>query len=86
MPMAFLDSLMSLLGKQHCTIYYVFGLATLFFAVLSVINGIYQLLDKKSRKSALFLFLNSLTLFFMRIIYTELFTLFASKLCKLFNI
>ena len=69
MPMAFLDSLMSPLGKQHCTIYYVFGLATLFFAVLSVINGIYQLLDKKSRKSALFLFLNSLTLFFMYYLY-----------------
>ena len=65
MPMAFLDSLMAPLGKEHCTVYYFLGLLTLFFAVFAVLNGVYQMLDKKSRSSGMFLILNSLTMFFM---------------------
>ena len=69
MPMAFLDSLMAPLGKEHCTVYYFLGLLTLFFAVFAVLNGIYQMLDKKSRTNGMFLILNSLTMFFMYYLY-----------------
>jgi len=69
MPMAFLESLMAPLGKEHCTVYYFLGLVTLFFAVLAVINGVFHLLDKKSRQTGLFLILNSLTMFFMYYLY-----------------
>jgi uncharacterized membrane-anchored protein len=69
MPMAFLDSLMAPLGKEHCTVYYVAGLVTLFWAVLALLNGVYQMLDKKSRITGLFLIFNSLTMFFMYYLY-----------------
>ncbi len=69
MPMAFLDSLMAPLGKEHCTVYYMLGLLTLFFAVLAVINGLFQVLDNKTRQTGLFLILNSLTMFFMYYLY-----------------
>ena len=69
MAMTILDNLMAPLGKEHCTVYYVLGLLTLFFAVLAVLNGLYQILDKKTRQTGLFLMLNSLTMFFMYYLY-----------------
>ncbi len=69
MSIAFLDNLMAPLGKEHCTVYYVLGLLTLFFAVLAVLNGLYQVLNKKTRQTGLLLIVNSLTMFFMYYLY-----------------
>ncbi len=69
MAFALLDNLMAPLGKEHCTVYYVLGLLTLFFAVLAVVNGLFQCFDKKSRQTGFFLMLNSLTMFFMYYLY-----------------
>lgn len=47
--MTLLDGLMSPLGKEHCAVYYVMGLLTLFFAVLTAFNGLISCFDKKTR-------------------------------------
>ena len=69
MAFALLDNLMAPLGKEHCTLYYVFGLFTLFVAVLTVVNGLFQCFNKKSRERGFFLILNSLGMFFMYYLY-----------------
>tara|TARA_Y100001980_G_C14545614_1_gene325281 strand:+ start:1665 stop:1907 length:243 start_codon:yes stop_codon:yes gene_type:complete len=69
MAFALLDNLMAPLGKEHCTVYYILGLLTLFFAVLAVLNGLFLVFDKKTRTSGFFLMLNSLTMFFMYYLY-----------------
>ena len=48
MAFALLDNLMAPLGKEHCTVYYILGLLTLFFAVLAVLNGLFLVFDKKN--------------------------------------
>ena len=75
MALPFLDTLMAPLGKEHCLVYYIFGLGTLFLALITVINGIYQLLDKKSRTTGIFLILNSLTMFFMYYLYRIIYSI-----------
>ncbi len=67
--MNFLDSLMAPLGREHCTVYYILGLVTLFFAVISVVNGLFNMFDKKNKKTGLLFIANSLTMFFMYYLY-----------------
>jgi len=75
MTMSLLDSLMAPLGKEHCRIYYIVGLITLFFAILAVFNGVYQLLDKKSRSTGVLLIINSFTMFLMYYLYRILYSM-----------
>ena len=67
--MNFLDNLMAPLGREHCMVYYYLGLFTLFFAVLAVVNGLLNVINKKSRDKRVLLLLISLTLFFMYYLY-----------------
>ena len=80
MPLAFLDSLMSPLGKEHCMVYYVIGLLALFFAVLTVLTGVYKFLNKKSRQTGILLIINSLTMFFMYYIYRIIYSMCSKSL------
>ena len=67
--MNFLDSLMAPLGREHCTVYYILGLVTLFFAVISLVNGLFNMFDTKNKKTCLLFIANSLTMFFMYYLY-----------------
>tara|TARA_E500000178_G_C16718727_1_gene616188 strand:+ start:236 stop:466 length:231 start_codon:yes stop_codon:yes gene_type:complete len=55
------DQVMSPLGKEHCFIYYIFGIVALFSAIILLVSGVIQLFKKK--ELALFMILNSISYF-----------------------
>lgn len=63
------DNLMAPLGKEHCTIYYVLGLASLFIAALLALVGVSYIFDKKNRQMSLVFISNSLGMLFTYYLY-----------------
>ena len=43
------DSLMKPLGKEHCMIFYIFGLLSLLFALIHLVRGFLSTLNKKTQ-------------------------------------
>lgn len=75
MNMSVLDGLMSTLDKEHCRVYYAFGLFFLFLAIITVVSGVIQCFDKKTRTGGLFLILNSITMFFTYYLYRIMYSM-----------
>ena len=67
--MSLFDGIMSPLGKEHCTIYYLLGVLMFFFAVISLVTGLLNLFDKKSRQQGYLFLVNSVTMFFTYYLY-----------------
>jgi hypothetical protein len=43
------DSLMKPLGKEHCLVFYIFGLLSLLSALIYLVRGFLSVLDKKNQ-------------------------------------
>ena len=76
-PLGFLNNLMAPLGREHCLIYWVFGIMAFIGAVLILVQGLYMMLTggKGNRRYiGMGLVINSLwvflTYYLYRIIYS----------------
>ena len=73
--MNFLDELMAPLGREHCAIYYVFGLFSFFMAIVALIRAVFFFVDKKTSDLGMILLFNSLGLFLGYYIYRILYSI-----------
>ena len=67
--MNFFDSLMAPLSREHCMIIFYLGIINLFFAVLLLASGIFNLFDKKTMNRGGILLINAFVAFFMYYLY-----------------
>ena len=67
--MNFFDSLMAPLSREHCMIIFYLGIINLFFAVLLLVSGVFNLFDKKSMNKGGVLLINAFVAFFMYYLY-----------------
>ena len=73
-------SLMAPLGKEHCMIYYVFGLLSLFIAVITLVRSLMYLTDKKTNNLGMILLINSFGLFLSYYLYRILYSICSRSL------
>ncbi len=73
-------SLMAPLGKEHCMIYYVFGLLSLFIAVITLVRSLMYLTNKKTNDLGMILLINSLGLFLSYYLYRILYSICSRSL------
>lgn len=73
--MNFFDELMAPLGKEHCTIYYVFGLFSFFMAIIALVRAFFFFFSKKSTDLGMILLFNSLGLFLGYYLYRILYSI-----------
>lgn len=73
-------SLMAPLGKEHCMIYYVFGLLSLFIAVITLVKSLMYLTNKKTNDLGMILLINSLGLFLSYYLYRILYSICSRSL------
>ena len=69
------NSLMGPLDKKHCNILFYLGIFVLFLAILGFGNGIYFLLNKKTRHIGLATLFNSLFLVLFYYVYRILYNI-----------
>ena len=73
-----LDNLMSPLGKNHCMILYYLGLIQFFTAVVVLVSGLVQMLDKKGNGGLIIL--NSVVMFFVYYLYRIAYSMCAKSM------
>ncbi len=73
-------SLMAPLGKEHCMVYYVFGLLSLFIAVITLVRSLMYLTNKKTNDLGMILLINSLGLFLSYYLYRILYSICSRSL------
>lgn len=78
--MKFFNSLMAPLGKEHCMVYYMFGLLSLFIAVITLVKSFMYLTDKKTKDLGMVLLINSFGLFLSYYIYRILYSICSRSL------
>jgi uncharacterized membrane-anchored protein len=78
--MNFFDNLMSPLGKEHCMIYYVFGLFSLFLALVALIRGVLQVFNKKTNEMGIMLILHAVSMFLFYYLYRILYSICVKSL------
>ena len=78
--MNFLNTLMAPLGKEHCMIYYVFGLFSLLIAVITLVRSLVYLTNKKTNDLGMILLVNSLGLFLSYYLYRILYSICSKSL------
>jgi len=78
--MNFLNTLMAPLGKEHCMIYYVFGLFSLLIAVITLVRSLMYLTNKKTNDLGMILLVNSLGLFLSYYLYRILYSICSKSL------
>lgn len=78
--MNFFNSLMAPLGKEHCMIYYVFGLFSLLIAVITLVRSLMYLTNKKTTDLGMILLVNSLGLFLSYYLYRILYSICSKSL------
>ena len=74
------NSLMAPLGKEHCMVFYIFALFSLFLAVLALVRGFAFFTDKKTSNLGMILMFNSVTLFLGYYIYRVLYSMCSRSL------
>ena len=57
------DQVMSPLGKEHCYIYYIFGIIALVSAIIILISGLVNIFNKSTRQLGIIMLLNSISYF-----------------------
>tara|TARA_Y100000992_G_scaffold206467_1_gene141256 strand:- start:8047 stop:8286 length:240 start_codon:yes stop_codon:yes gene_type:complete len=78
--MNFFDNLMAPLGKEHCMIYYVFGLFSLFLALIALVRGVLQVFNKKTSEMGIMLILHSVSMFLFYYLYRILYSICVKSL------
>ena len=74
------NSLMAPLGKEHCMIYYVFGLFSLLIAIITLVRSLMYLTNKKTNDLGMILLVNSLGLFLSYYLYRILYSICSRSL------
>lgn len=78
--MNFFDSLMAPLGKEHCAIYYIFGLLSLLMGFLAIVRAIIAFTNKKEANLGLMLVFHALSMFLFYYLYRILYSICSRSL------
>ena len=68
-------TLMEPLGKEHCMLFYFFGILALVLAIVALVRGLFFFTNKKTSNLGMILIFNSLSLFLGYYVYRILYSM-----------